>query len=152
MIASLVNEAIKLNAPFTQTTVGRLHGEIFGSGRAARSSDILVFNAADTSLHLHSTGCEWGGYSSNLFPETVIPAKKSSVFGIESNGFLSGVTCNTKYKSSDGNSWVFFHVDNPYIGHNVIYSRSSSDLTVVETLGQGNNNQVRFLIRNSERS
>ena len=141
VISTLVNQATKLSAPFTETAAARLQSELFGAGRAARSSDIVIFNAADVDLHLHRTECQWGGYSTDLFPETEIPSKKSSVYGIESNGFLSGVTCSTTYESEDGKSRVQFLVEN------YINSTATADLKVIETLGQGNNNQVRFLIK-----
>lgn len=88
------------------------------------------------------------GYSSNLFPEHEIHAKESTVFGMESNGFATGVTCTTKYTSSDGSYFELFN-DNPYIGANVIRESYSSDLYVLGTKGQGDNNQVRWVIEDN---
>ena len=147
---AIVNEAVKIGAPLTEATVGRLSEHVIGSGKATRSSDVIVSNATDKVLHLSSSKCEWGGFARNMFPEPVIPSNKSSVFAIESNGYMAGVSCDIDYKSSDGNSWISLFICNPYIGSNEIRSKSSSDLTIIETLGRGHNNQVRFYVKNTE--
>lgn len=134
-----------MGAPFAKTALERLHGSIFGSGRAARSTDVAIINKSKRSFKLAGNSCSHGGYSTNLFPELDIAAKSSSVFGMESHGVFTGVECSTKYQSADGS---FFEVraNNPYSGGNEGSERYSETLQVFRTVGGGDNNQVRWVI------
>ena len=88
----LIAEATKLGAPFAKTGLERIHNEIFGSGRAARSTDVIIHNTSDeTFLYVTST-TDSGVFSSSMLPPHEIPAKSSVVYGCESNGFLTGAT------------------------------------------------------------
>lgn len=111
----LTDLAIQLGAPFAKTALERLHGSIFGSGRAARSTDVAIINKSKHSFKLAGNSCSHGVYSTGLFPEFDIAAKSSSVFGVESHGLFTGVECTTRYQSADG---AFFEVrsNNPYVG------------------------------------
>lgn len=145
-MAVLLELAKKYSAPFADTALKRLHGNVFGSGRATRSTDVAIINASKKNFSLKSNNCAHGGYSTGLFPEPKIMSKKSSVFGMESHGFATGVECTTRYESSDGS---FFQVtaNNPYIGSNSIKESFSKDLQLIPTKGQGDNNQVRWIIQ-----
>lgn len=138
-------------APLTQTALGRVKGEIFGNGRAARSSDVIVMNKTPKTFKLRDNTCQWGGFSSDLFPEAELPPKSTTVYGVESNGFMSGVTCTVKYEVVENGQgvgeFVKFFVDNPYIGSNIEQSWLNGTFEIVSTLGQGNNNQVRYVIQ-----
>lgn len=92
--------------------------------------------------------CDHGGYSTDLFPEYELGPKQSTVFGMESHGFATGVECKTRYASSDGSFFEMTSV-NPYIGSNSILDLCSYSLTMIPTLGQGDNNQVRFIVENA---
>jgi len=90
--AAIVAEATKLGAPFAKTTLERLHSVIFGSGRATRSTDIIIHNMSDESFFYVSSTTESGIFSSTMLPPHEIPPKSSVVYGCESNGFLTGAT------------------------------------------------------------
>lgn len=120
---------------------------MFGNGRATRSTDVVLFNKSSYNFKLLSNSCSHGDWSTNLFPEPSIQTKKSSVFGMESHGFATGVECTVKYQSLEG---TYFEVtsDNPYIGSNSANEHFSESLKLTRTLGGGNNNQVRWIIEN----
>ncbi len=88
----MIEEAINLGAPFAQTALDKIHGQIFGSGRAARSTDVIIHNTSDESFVYVKSSTETGDFSSSLLPPHEIPAKTSEVYGCESNGVLTGAT------------------------------------------------------------
>lgn len=140
--------AKQYGAPFAETASTRLHGNIFGSGRATRSTDVVIFNKSNKSFKLASNDCAHGGYSTDLFPIHEIASRESTVFGMESHGFATGCECTARYTSSDGS---YFEVtsNNPYIGSNSISDSHSSSLKLLSTKGQGDNNQVRWIIEDN---
>lgn len=123
----------------------RLREEIFGSGRAARSSDAVIFNKSGYQFRCTSSKCDYGGYSSSLLPEPEILAKQCTLFGMESVGLFRGLGCTTKYESDDG---TFFElkVENPYYGQNSVSQSHSPNLFLVDVVGSGKNNQVRLIV------
>jgi hypothetical protein len=62
------------------------------SGRAARSTDVVIFNASDESFQLMSSTTDSGIFTSSMLPPHEIPAKSSVIYGCESNGVLTGAT------------------------------------------------------------
>ncbi len=140
--------ATTYGAPFAETASSRLHGNVFGKGRATRSTDVVVFNKSNKSFKLDSHDCDHGGYSTDLFPVHEIQGKESTVYGMESHGFLTGVECTVKYTSRDG-SYFEITANNPYIGSNSMRQSHSSSLRLTPTKGQGDNNQVRWIIEDN---
>ncbi|KAG4077235.1 hypothetical protein HA402_009864 [Bradysia odoriphaga] len=144
--AALIAMAQEYGAPFAETALKRLHGNVFGTGRATRSSDIVIFNRSSKSFRLESNDCSNGGWSTDMFPVYELQSQESTVLGGESNGFMSGVRCNVRYASSDGS---FFHIwfYNPYLGENFNNCDfTPSTLRLMKTEGKGDNNQVRWII------
>lgn len=142
----MIDAGKQYGAPFADTAFERLHGDVFGSGRATRSTDVVLFNKSTRQFKLVSNSCSHGDWSSDLFPEPTIKSKQSSVYGMESHGFATGVECTVKYQSEDG---MHFQVtsNNPYAGRNSASEDFSYDfIKLVRTLGGGNNNQVRWII------
>jgi len=88
----LIEEAVKLGAPFAETALQQIHGQIFGSGRAARSTDIIIHNMSDEDFLFKRSSVDTGDFSSSMLPPHEIPAKTSVVYGCESNGFFTGAT------------------------------------------------------------
>lgn len=128
----------------------RLHGSVFGNvtARASRTTDVIIFNKSNKTFILNSNQCEHGGYSNNLFPEYEIPAKMSSVFGVECHGLASGVKCTTRYQDSDDGTTFSITIKNPFGGKNSATGSGSLNLRIIPTVGKGDNNQVRFIIEN----
>lgn len=58
---ALIELGKQVGAPFAETAVSRLHGNIFGAGRATRSTDILIFNKSGKGFKLSANDCEYGG-------------------------------------------------------------------------------------------
>lgn len=144
--------AIEMKAPFTKTSIERLQGPDFGRDRAARSSDIVVFNATDETFQLKKNECPYGGFSTGLLPEYEIQSHSSSVYGTESNGKAQGVLSivdynGLEYEKYDG-KYFNAHVENPLIGRNNEAHWNSPEFDVIATVGVGLNNQVRYIIRN----
>ncbi len=139
--------AATYGTPFAETAIGRLHGNIFGKGRATRSTDVILFNKSNKSFKLDTHDCAHGGYSTDLFPVDKVKARESTVYGMESHGFATGVECTVKYTSGDG-SYFEITSNNPYIGSNSMRQSSSSSLKLTPTKGQGDNNQVRWIVEN----
>lgn len=144
---------IQYGAPFAQTGLDRLKGEIFGNERAARSTDVIIYNKSSKSFKLEASDpsnndCKHGGYSTGLFPDYEIQAKQAAVYGMESHGFARGVKCTTRYVSSDGSFFELIN-DNPYVGKNWMDGTKSDSLGLTPTRGQGNNNQVRWIIEDA---
>lgn len=143
--------ATQYGAPFAQTGLDRLRGEIFGSSNSTRSTEVIIFNKSKRSFKLNTNECEHGGFTTGLFPEHEIASKQSVVFGMQSHGFMTGVKCVTAYSSQEG---LFFELlsENPYAGKNWISESHSSSLVVTSTRGTGNNNQVRWIIEDIQGS
>lgn len=120
---------------------------MFGSGRATRSTDVILFNKSSLNFKLTANSCAHGDFSTGLFPEPTIKSKQSSVFGIESHGFLTGCECTVRYESVDG-SYFQVTADNPYVGSNSGSQTFSNNLNLIPTIGVGNNNQIRWIIQN----
>lgn len=139
--------ADQYGAPFTETAISRLNGNVFGTGRATRSSDIVLFNKSSKSFKLDSKNCTNGDFSTGLTPENEISSKESTVYGYDSVRFASGCECTTKYTSSDG-SYFQITVDNPYTGSSSIttFFDLSLKLLTSKDFQTSNNNQVRFVI------
>lgn len=142
--------AVESGAPFAKTSLDRMHGNIFGSGRGPRSTDVVIFNKSDKSFTLTSSYCKYGGFSTDIFPEHQILAKMSSVYGIAANGFMTGVRCTAKYESPNDGSYFEVTSRNPYVGSNSMKESHSESLKLTPTLGIGHNNQVRWIVENSE--
>lgn len=140
--------AAKYGAPFAQTALERLHGNVFGRGRATRSTDIVLFNKSSKSFKLSSNNCAHGGFTTDLFPVHEIAGKESTVYGTESHGVATGCECTVKYLADDG---AYFEVtaNNPYIGSNSMRESNSPSLRLTPTKGQGDNNQVRWIIEDN---
>lgn len=142
----MIDAAKQYGAPFADTAFQRLHGDVFGSGRATRSTDVVLFNKSSRKFNLISNSCSHGDWSTGLFPEPTIQSKKSSVYGMESHGFATGVQCTVKYQSPDGVNFAVTS-NNPYVGGNSASEDYSKDSVIlIRTLGGGNNNQVRWII------
>jgi len=141
----LIKMATDFVAPFTDSSVKKLHSKLFGSGRAARSTDVAIINTTGRTFKLRENGCKSGGWTGTLFPENIIEAHHSIVYGAESAGFMTGVTkCWVKYKSTDGSSFTV-RTSNPYFGRNK--ARGEGTGVFVKTLiGKGINNLVRFIV------
>lgn len=140
--------AKKYGAPFADTAMERLHNNIFGSGRATRSTDAVLFNKSSKTFQLEYSDCDHGAFTTDLFPEHTIASKESIVYGMESHGFATGCKCTVKYVSSDGS---FFEVtsNNPYAGSNTLRQSNSPSLRLIPTKGAGDNNQVRWIIEDA---
>lgn len=145
---ALIQTGIDLGAPFAKTATSRIHGDLFGSELATRSTDVIVFNVSNKNFTLDSNECDEGGFATGSFPDFAIQAKASTVYGMESHGFASGCACTVKYTSEDG---TFFEITsrNPYIGKNAISQSHSPWLKLTPTKGGSNNNQVRWIIEDS---
>lgn len=143
--SNLITEALKNGAEFSKTCLKRLAEDIFGSGRASRSTDVVIFNKSGLKFKCTSSECGSGSYTSSLLPEHEILPKRSSVFGMESVSFLRGLDCTTKYESEDGS---FFEIEacNPFYGRNSLNESWSPNLLLKHTLGSGNNNQIRWIV------
>jgi len=146
--AYLIELAVKYGVPFAETCLKRLADDLFGSGRATRSTDAVIFNKSSFKFKCTLTKCDCGSYTSSLLPEHEILPKTSSVFGMESTNFLRGLECATKYQSVDG---TFFEIktSNPMFGKNSLSELSSPNLILTHTLGSGNNNQIQWIVENS---
>lgn len=107
-VEDLIKGASTLGAPFADSAVAKLRGELFGKVRATETTDVVIFNLQSCSFRLYSTFCQSGRFSvpptsseSNLMPYNVHSAQKreKSFFnGIESVD--SGVECNVIYEEA----------------------------------------------------
>jgi hypothetical protein len=43
----LINESIRHNAPFADAVIEKINWQIFGEGRANRTTDVIIFNASN---------------------------------------------------------------------------------------------------------
>lgn len=138
-----------IGAPYVETSLARIHANIFGSGRGPRTTDVILSNKSRKSFTMASNYCESGGFHTKLFPDHELPSKTSLVYGVDANGFMTGVSCKTRYQSSDG---TYFEVTsrNPYIGSNSMEQSHSESLKLTPTLGVGQNNQVRWIIEDTD--
>jgi len=119
-VGKLLDEAKEYRAPFINTALERLHGNLFGTGRATRCTDVIIFNKLDRAFKLQADSCDDGSWTGTMFPEYEIPAQSSVVHGAESNSFLTGLwACKTTYQSQDADKVKFtVAVSNPYVGKN----------------------------------
>lgn len=143
--AGLFEEALKYGVKISKMTLERLSEQIFGSGRAARSSDVVIFNKSGHKFKCISSKCDYGGFSSSLLPEYELLSKECTLFGTESISLFRGVQCTTKYANDRG---TFFEltVDNPYNGKNSVSTSGSPNLILIDVVGTGKNNQVRLIV------
>ena len=145
-MAKLIKEALEDLAPFKKTALERLHSAVFGAGRAARSTDVVIFNGSGKTLKLVANGCVTGGWTNAMLPEYIIPAHSSIVYGAESFGFLKGATnCVLKYNSTDNEATVQVNTSNPFFGRNSACSQGTN-LYTKTIKGRGYNNLVRFFV------
>ncbi len=95
----LLQAAIQLGAPFVQEAVNRIRGEVFGHGRATRSTDVVIFNQSPYKFTLVKNSHSSGGWSNDLMPPHDILPKSSVVYGCESSGAATGCTdCKVHYR------------------------------------------------------
>jgi len=148
LVAAILETAQKYSAPFTKTALERIHAGIFGSGRAARSFDVTIYNTHDQTFHMTRNGCYGsGGWSSTLLPEFEIPPHKAVAYGAESHGVFTGLSnCKVEYRSTDGTKNFWISVTNPYVGGNHAEHGSSSNIRIQPIVGNGNNNEGRFIL------
>lgn len=67
--AGLLEEALKYGVEISKMGLKRLSEQIWGSGRAARSSDVVIFNKSGYKFKCIFSKCDYGGYTSSLLPE-----------------------------------------------------------------------------------
>jgi hypothetical protein len=147
---AIIDAAFSLGAPLIETAVKKLNSELSGSSGASRTTDILIINTTETRFVLESASCGSGGWASNLLPPSQLLPKTSDVYRCESRGYLSGCTgCKVVYKSAtNGWSKVTVSTSNPFVG-SVYTEQWGSGFDVTCVLGVGNNNIVRFIIKDS---
>ena len=145
----MIDFALEKGAPFIDTALGRLHAGIFGSGRAARSTDVAIINTLNKTFRITANKCHSsGGWSSTLLPEYEIPPKSSVAYGAESHGFMTGLSdCKVEYKSTDGQATFWVSVSNPYYGSNYNDKGHTGAVRNIQIIaGNGNNNVVKFVL------
>lgn len=77
-------------APFAETGMKRIHGSLFGEGRATRSTDVIIFNKSSHHFKLAENHCNRGGFTGGMLPEPELKPHTSTVYGVESHGFMTG--------------------------------------------------------------
>ena len=148
--AFIVSEAVKRAAPLVDEASRRLQLAIFGSGRATRCTDVVVYNSSKYvfSLVPNSARLETGTWTSAMMPPADIPANGTVVYGSESHGVCTGATnCELQYECSAG--MVNISTSNPYMGDNhaeVSHTFADGAAIVHHVCGGGNANTVHVYI------
>jgi len=145
----LTSLANRLKSPFSKISAERLKGRTFGSDRSARSSDCVIINSSKYNFKLDSSECSLGVFNTKLFPEKFINSKQSSVYGYQSDGYMSGADCGLKYTSKDGaGAYLKIRSSSPYYESPEGSESHSSTIKVTLEMSSEDHNQVLLYINN----
>jgi len=145
LAAALTNEAQRLNAPLSEKSLQRVNADYFVGRKSTRFTNIIIYNTSNKPFKMTEHKCGSGRYSAPLLPEWDIRPYTSTVYGVESFGFMTGCTnCEVKYEAPDGQSWFKVYTSNPYWGYNHAGVRDSDGVSIQTVCSGGNKNIVAF--------
>ncbi len=125
--------------------IDRIVSNLLGDKDATRSTDVVIYNHTDHTLHKTYERFESGGFSDKY---KVLPVEPYSAraYKVESHGFMSGVTgAEVRFSfnpQNRGGHKLTIVTSNPYAGDNHRRVTSAADLTTNDSMTVGDNNRV----------
>ena len=157
--AELYAKATEYGVKISDRLVDRGINELFGEGRATRSTDVYIINKSRYDLTLleapqpkeNDDGS--GVWTCGALPPHVVKSGEIEMYGCQSHGFMCGVTeayvwyeANTPDKTINK---IWWYTSNPFAGkcHGDVYF-TNSPLDALIIVGGSNNNVVHIIITN----
>jgi hypothetical protein len=111
-----------------------------------RSVVVEIVNLTSRTLTKGGDSFDRGAFGPSL-PQAQIPAFKSDVFTVESDGFATGVEGSVNYVAAGASDFAV-HFDNPFLGSNSqgVKSNTDAQLSIIGAISDGNHAHARYTV------